>query len=140
MLAVVDTNHLSELDRDSTLAARFAERRRTSRIEVFVSVISIQEIARGWLALLNRPRKVVEQVVFYARFQRSITALRDWDILPFDEEAADIFDSLHRSRVRIGTMDLKIAAVCIAHDATLLTRNLADFEKVPGLRVENWLD
>lgn len=42
--------------------------------------------------------------------------------------------------MRIGTMDLKIAAICLAHDATLLTRNLVDFEKVPGLRVENWLD
>lgn len=37
-------------------------------------------------------------------------------------------------------MDLKIAAICIAHDAMLLSRNLVDFEKVPGLRVENWLD
>ena len=36
--------------------------------------------------------------------------------------------------------DLKIAAICLAHDATLLTRNLVDFEKVPGLRVENGLD
>lgn len=34
-------------------------------------------------------------------------------------------------------MDLKIAAICLAHDAMLLTRNVADFS---GLRVENWLD
>ena len=32
------------------------------------------------------------------------------------------------------------ASICLAHDATLLTRNLVDFEKVSGLRVENWLD
>lgn len=38
------------------------------------------------------------------------------------------------------TMDLKIAATCLVHDATLLTRNLADFKNIPGLRVENWLD
>jgi tRNA(fMet)-specific endonuclease VapC len=37
-------------------------------------------------------------------------------------------------------MDLKIAAICLAHDATLLSRNLRDFEKVPDLRTENWLD
>ena len=36
-------------------------------------------------------------------------------------------------------IDLKIAAICLVHDALLLTRNLVDFEKVPGLRVENWL-
>jgi predicted nucleic acid-binding protein len=37
-------------------------------------------------------------------------------------------------------MDLKIAAICLAHDSMLLTRNLSDFDGIPGLRVENWLD
>ncbi len=37
-------------------------------------------------------------------------------------------------------MDLKIAAICVTHDILLLSRNLLDFQKVPGLRVENWLD
>jgi tRNA(fMet)-specific endonuclease VapC len=35
-------------------------------------------------------------------------------------------------------MDLKIAATAIANNATLLSRNLKDFNKVPGLKVENW--
>jgi tRNA(fMet)-specific endonuclease VapC len=39
-----------------------------------------------------------------------------------------------------GTQDLKIASICLAHDATVLTRNEIDFNKVPGLSVENWLD
>lgn len=37
-------------------------------------------------------------------------------------------------------MDLKIASIAISHDAMLLSRNLRDFRKVPGLNVENWLD
>ena len=61
-------------------------------------------------------------------------------ILPFDESAARVFENLRHQRLRSGTMDLKIAAICLAHDGLLLTRNLSDFEKVPGLRVENWLD
>ncbi len=35
-------------------------------------------------------------------------------------------------------MDLKIAAITLANNATLLTRNLADFNKVPGLKAEDW--
>ena len=37
-------------------------------------------------------------------------------------------------------MDLKIAAIALAHDALLLSANLRDFQAVPDLRVENWLD
>ena len=35
-------------------------------------------------------------------------------------------------------MDLKIAAIVLANGATLLSRNLSDFRKVPGLKVEDW--
>ena len=44
------------------------------------------------------------------------------------------------SRRFIGSMDLKIACITLAHDTTLLTRNTSDFARVPGLRVANWLD
>jgi tRNA(fMet)-specific endonuclease VapC len=37
-------------------------------------------------------------------------------------------------------MDLKIAAIALSHEALLLSRNLRDFNSVPDLRVENWLD
>jgi predicted nucleic acid-binding protein len=43
-----------------------------------------------------------------------------------------------RARPRIGTMDLKIAAIVVSRDATLLPRNLAGFRQVPGLQIEDW--
>ena len=61
-------------------------------------------------------------------------------IAPFDQTAADLFDSLQSARVRIATRDLKIAAISLASNALLLTANRLDFEKVPGLRFENWLE
>lgn len=139
MLAVVDTNHLSALERDAGLPLQFEERRLAAGYEVFTTIISVQEITRGWLALLNRRADPSQQVRLYERFQRSYEALRDWDVLPFDAEAAAKLAALSRHRLNIGPMDLKIAAICLAHDAVLLTRNEKDFAKVPGLRVENWL-
>src|SRR5258708_25597247 len=133
MLAVVDTNHLSELDRNPDFAIRFEERRRASEVEAFTTIVTIQEVTRGWLALLNRPARASQQVQLYARFQRSIEVLREWDILSFDSEAAAVFENLQRQRLRVGTMDMKIAAICLTHDALLLTRNLAAFARVPGL-------
>jgi tRNA(fMet)-specific endonuclease VapC len=59
-------------------------------------------------------------------------------LVDFDERAADEYERLRKARIRIGSMDLKIAAIALASDATLLSRNLSDFSKVPGLRVEDW--
>ena len=58
----------------------------------------------------------------------------------FEQAAADLFDSLQAAKVRIATRDLKIAAISLATNALLLTANRRDFEKVPGLRFENWLE
>lgn len=67
-----------------------------------------------------------------------VRSYRRVKILDFDHQAAVEFDRLQKQRIRIGTMDLKIAAIALANNATLLSRNLKDFGKVPGLKVEDW--
>ena len=108
--------------------------------DLFTSIVTVQEITAGWLAEINRRRAGADQLNAYRQFQHNVIAFGRITILPFDEEAVKVFAELQRQRIRIGTMDLKIAAICIAHDALLLSRNLADFAKIPGLRVENGLD
>lgn len=80
------------------------------------------------------------QVCGYASFQKTTTAFHKFSILAFDTGAAEIFHKLKTAHPRTGTMDLKLAAICMTHEATLRTRNVADFENITGLRVENWLD
>jgi tRNA(fMet)-specific endonuclease VapC len=43
-------------------------------------------------------------------------------------------------KLRVGTGDLMIASIVLAHEATLLSRNLRDFERVPDLEVYDWLN
>ena len=59
-------------------------------------------------------------------------------MLDFTNEAAAVFRQLVRARLGVGTMDLKIAAITLTNDATLLTRNVSDFGRIPGLRFEDW--
>lgn len=61
-------------------------------------------------------------------------------IVPFDEAAAEEFDRLRKQRIRIGTQDLKIASIALAQKALLLSANLRDYRRVPGIRVENWME
>jgi tRNA(fMet)-specific endonuclease VapC len=140
MFVVLDTNHYNELTNDSPIGPNAQRRIEAASADVFISIISVQESVQGWLGGINRHKAGREQIHAYARFQHSIETLTKLTILPFDEAAARLFENLKRRGLRVGTMDLKIGAICLAHDALLLTRNVADFEKVPGLRVENWLD
>jgi tRNA(fMet)-specific endonuclease VapC len=59
-------------------------------------------------------------------------------VLPFDEAAARMFHELTAMKLRMGTQDMLIASIVLANEMTLLTRNLRDFEKVPGLALEDW--
>lgn len=64
-------------------------------------------------------------------------------ILPLDKPAdrhyADIRTVLEQAGTPIGSHDLFIAAHARSRNFTLVTHNMREFERVPGLRVEDWL-
>lgn len=93
---------------------------------------------RGWLAWLAQARSIEQQIERYRRLKLMVSSYQNVIIFDFDRQAADDFERLQKQRIRVGTMDLKIVAIALAHDATLLSRNLKDFSKVPGLKVEDW--
>ena len=138
-MLVLDTDHLVELDRGSSQGAALQQKLEDAGDAVATTIISAEEQFRGWLAQLHRQRDPHEQIATYQRLQRRIAFFAAWHVLPWDTDAADILQGLRRQRVRIGTMDLKIASIVLAHDAMLLSRNLRDFQQVPNLRVEDWL-
>jgi tRNA(fMet)-specific endonuclease VapC len=60
------------------------------------------------------------------------------NVLPFEDDAEDQFVAIRKQKIRVATIDLRIAAIAIVTGSTLLTRNLRDFRRVPGLLVEDW--
>jgi tRNA(fMet)-specific endonuclease VapC len=136
---ILDTDHLSILAKDDPTASALRGRLARTSEDVGTTAVSVEEILRGWLAKIAAQKVVSRQVRWYAKFQMSVEVLGQSRILPFDTHAAEQFDALRNLRLGIGTMDMKIAAIVLACGAKLLSRNLRDFRRVPGLDVDDWL-
>ncbi len=141
-MILLDTDHISILQHADSNAARALQRRldESSDTEIATTAFTLEEQSRSWLAIINRYVDARRQVTYYDRFVDTFRFFGTWRIVRFDDDAASRFQELRSQRIRIGSPDLKIAAVCLVNHATLLSRNLADFRQVPGLRVEYWID
>ncbi len=138
-MLILDTDHLSIMDQDNMEAFNLG--RRLAAVpegEVTVTVITYEEQMHGWLAYVARADTMSRQIDAYAKLRQHVERFRDIPMLPYDAAAATEFERLREARIRVGTMDLRIAAIALTHGATLLTRNLTDFGKIPGLRAEDW--
>ncbi len=94
--------------------------------------MTYEEKTRGWLTVIAKAKQVKEQVDAYGRLKRQVELFCSFTLLDFDEPAATLFQQLRKQHRRVGTMDLKIAAIALARGATLLTQNLRDFQRIPA--------
>ncbi|MCI0681327.1 MAG: type II toxin-antitoxin system VapC family toxin [Gemmataceae bacterium] len=140
MDALLDTDHFSILQQRRQPACFYLEKRLQSPPvpTVKISIVSFQEQARGWLAWLHRARKPPDVLKGYSFLQELLHWYTKFEVLPFDAPALAEFQRLRAMKVRIGTRDLRIAAIANVHGATVLSRNLRDFRQAPGLLVEDW--
>ena len=134
---ILDTDQVSLLQRRVGAASERLRFRLVS-VQHITTIITYEEQMRGWLTWIAQARSLTQQIERYAMLERMITSYAEISLLGFTRAAADEFERLQKLRLHIGTMDLKIAAIALAHNATLLSRNLKDFRKVPGLQVEDW--
>lgn len=140
-MIVLDTDHVSELqDPASPRGARLATRLDgAGSVPIATTIVTYEEQMRGWLAAINKLPAGDPQVIAYDSLAEFLEFYKRWSPLRFDRLAAEEFERLKAQRIRIGTMDLKIAAIALRHGATLLSANLRDFRQAPGLTVEDWL-
>ncbi len=114
-MLVLDTDHMSLLEWGGGHSAALRERLAdVSPDEVATTIISYEEQMRGWMAYIARGKSLVQQLEAYQRLRRHLENYRQIPILDFDRAAADEFQHLRTERIRIGTMDLKIAAIVLS--------------------------
>lgn len=139
-MLILDTDHLVEYQKGTSAESQRLKERLAKQSQPFgTTIISVEEIMRGWMAAIRRVREPGEQVNAYMKLRRLFQFFAVWHVLDFDPAAAQAFERLRIAKIRAGTMDLKIASIALASSATLLTRNRSDFEKIPDLVVEDWL-
>ena len=130
MPVLLDTNIISFIVRDpkGQLATRLQDLKTD---EILTSVIVVGEIAYGFA---KRPAPKLQR--------QTSEILKGIHVAKIDRETARQYAhlraSLERSGTTIGANDMWIAAHALALDAILVTANEREFDRVPGLTVENW--
>jgi tRNA(fMet)-specific endonuclease VapC len=101
-------------------------------------IVSFQEQVAGWNSHVAHARNQRDVMFGYAMLKNVIADFAALQVLDYDDSSSLKYVALKKQKIRAGTMDLRIAAITLANDMTLLTRNTVDFERVPGLRFEDW--
>jgi tRNA(fMet)-specific endonuclease VapC len=133
---VLDTDMVSLLQHGHEAVSR--QVRSQANEEIATSIITVEEQLSAWYTLLRKARTTSKLVPIYQRMSETVRFLSKLPLLTFTDSAANRFDQLRKERPRIGRMDLRIASIALARDATLVTRNLSDFEGIENLKVVDW--
>jgi tRNA(fMet)-specific endonuclease VapC len=137
---ILDTDHVGILQWQSEpefsrLRTRIA---RHSETDFFVTIVSFHEQILGWSSYIANAKKIDGVVKAYGRLFKIIANFNAGQVLAFDDDGAIEFTRLRSQKIRVGTMDLRIASIALSRSMIVLSRNMSDFQKVPGLRVEDW--
>lgn len=102
--------------------------------DIAISTITVAELQYGVAKSAAKKRNALALETF----------LLPLEIVPFDRDSAlaygKIRAGLERQGTPIGSMDMLIAAQALAQGFTLVTHNLKEFSRVPGLTCESWVD
>jgi tRNA(fMet)-specific endonuclease VapC len=135
-LWILDTDHISLLQRGHPAVE---QRIRSINLnDIAVTIISVEEQLYG---RLNRIRRAKSPETLKPAYQALYETLEDFktaNVLAFNPTAISLYQELVNKKIRVGTQDLRIAAIALSVNGILVTRNQRDFAKVPNLVLEDW--
>ena len=126
---LLDTNPITILQRQigSEFAAMMARIAQHPPSQLAFSIISLHEQVLGCHIYINQAQTADGVIRGYRMLNQVLTAFAAAPVLPFDAAAAAVFENLVARRVRIGRMDLRIAAIALSRGMIVVTRNARDF-------------
>jgi tRNA(fMet)-specific endonuclease VapC len=138
-MILLDTDTLTLLFRGHP---RVQSRVRSAEADVATTIITWIEVMQGRFDAILKAADADQLERAHRRLEDSVRQMTALTIVAIDAVAAQQFAKLLRNKKlkKIGRGDLLIASIALAQKARLITRNLRDFEQVPGLNAENWAD
>lgn len=135
-LYVLDTDMLTLIEEGHSVAGRrFLEQPSES---VAITVLSVEEQLSGWYTQVRKAKRPERLAWAYSRLAETVRFLARVRILNYDEAAMKRYEEFRKRKVKMSRMDMRIAATTMEHGAVLVTRNVRDFERIPGIQLEDW--
>jgi tRNA(fMet)-specific endonuclease VapC len=104
-----------------------------------VTIITVEELLGGWYTQIRQARDDQQIARAYQALQEALEFTRGIRILPFDLRGIRRYRQLRTQHRRIGTNDLRIAAIVLEQRGILVTRNTTDFADITGLQLDDWV-
>lgn len=135
-LWILDTDHISLFQHEHPFVVqRF---RLKQAAEIATTIVTFEEQVRGWLTVIRRSPNHITLIRDYSKLAAARSFFSEMQVLDFTEAAAEHYAELLSQKLRVGTQDLRIAAIALSVGGTVVTRNRRDFERVPELLLEDW--
>ena len=135
-LFLLDTDHLTLLERGHARVLKNVVSHATDPIAI--CVITVIEQLEGWQGALHQAKQDSKRELIYRQIAHTVESLSSWPVLTYTVPAMARRRALLRMRLNVGSNDLKIAAIALEHQATVVTRNIRDFARIPGLAYVDW--
>jgi tRNA(fMet)-specific endonuclease VapC len=138
-------SRLYVLDSDMLTLHEYGHPKVTLRVEnpppddvVALTIISVEEQLSGWYKQIRQARTPAEVERAYMRLGQAVTSFGSLMILNYNLAAIARYEQLLGMKLNVRKMDLRIAAIVLVYNGILVTRNARDFQRVPGLTLEDW--
>jgi tRNA(fMet)-specific endonuclease VapC len=106
--------------------------------KICLSVITVEEQLNGWYTQLRQQQSDARLAEVYERLTRTAEFFGQFRILTFDTVAIARYRELEKARLNVGKMDLRIGAIALTQQAIVVTSNVRDYSRIPGIVYEDW--
>lgn len=134
-LLLLDTTTLTHLFRQNQRVLQAFDLHRQSDSEYLIGTtsINVEEVFGGWLGLIQKSQSPQREAYASQLLNDSIIFLSQFKLFSNTENAVNRYQELRQSKLNVGRNDLRMAALAIELQATVVTDNLRDFSRIPNL-------